>query len=55
MLDFPLFWVITSTEYYSSMKGGNPTFYVRSSCISKILQFTDKNEYEVEYITSIHF
>ena len=30
VLDFALFWVFTSTEYHSPMKGKYPTYYVSS-------------------------
>ena len=34
MLAFPLFWVFTSADYYSSIKDKQPRFYVSASCFS---------------------
>ena len=53
MLGYPLLWVVISAYYFSSMKDKYPTLYVSSSCLSTILHFTNKNEYEVEGIPNI--
>ena len=44
MLAFPIFWVLTSVDYYSSRENKYPTFYARMSYFFKMLQFTDTNE-----------
>ena len=43
-LFFPLFWVVTFTYYFSSIKEKYPTLYVISYCLPKKIQFTDTNE-----------
>ena len=53
MVEFPIFWVFTSADYYSSMKDKSPTFYVSSSCLFATLKFTDTNEYEAEETANI--
>ena len=48
MLDSLLFLVVTSADYYLSMKEKQPTFYFKSSCFLPIFQFADKNEQDLE-------
>ena len=55
MLSFQLFWAVTSTDSYSSMTYKQKKLYVRSSCISTRLKFTDTGEYDVVYISVILF
>ena len=54
MLYFPLIWVVTSKEIYSSMKYIQPIFYVSSFCLYTKLQFTDTNEYKAEKKTTLY-
>ena len=44
MLSFPLLLVITSTDYFLSMKDTYTSFYVSSSCLVTTFQFTIINE-----------
>ena len=53
MIDFPLLWIVTSGDYYSSMKDKYKKLYVRSSCLSTTLQFTDTKKCKVEEIADI--
>ena len=48
MLDFPLISLVSSAQYYSSIRDKNPTFYVKSSCIFTALKPTNTNYYDVK-------
>ena len=44
MLDFPLIWPFNYAGSYLSAKDKDNILYVRSSCLSTTLQFTDMND-----------
>ena len=50
MLAFPLFWVFTSTYYYSSVKEKYPKFYFSWSCFFTTFQLTGTNDNEVDNV-----
>ena len=55
MLDFSLFWVVTSVCYYLSMKDEYKTFYVRSSCFSQHLNWQIKTNKRWEKQPTFYF
>ena len=44
ILEFLLFWVVTSANYYSSVKDKYMILYFSSYCLSRTLQYTDTKE-----------
>ena len=48
MLDFPILWLETSTDSYSSKKDKKAILYVRFYFLYTTLQFTETNDHEVE-------
>ena len=43
MQAYPLFWYVTSADYYSSAKYKQPKLHVKQSCLFTTSKFADTN------------